>query len=123
MQFRVLRLGFLQDGDVGIGVLPEGEEVLILGAGLHRIAGEGVSAGEVKVKVGQCAKREVQHDPTVIEQLLKLGGCGAAVRDALGDPLRASRELLRLLGRRRLADQDHIRFGAISTYTEHLVTG
>ena len=29
LQLRVLRLGFLQDGDVGVGVLPEGEEVLV----------------------------------------------------------------------------------------------
>jgi hypothetical protein len=27
LQLRVLRLGFLQDGDVGIGVFPETEEV------------------------------------------------------------------------------------------------
>jgi hypothetical protein len=26
-QFRALRLGFFQDGDVGVGVLPRGEEV------------------------------------------------------------------------------------------------
>jgi hypothetical protein len=29
LQFRVLRLGLLRDGDVGVGVLPEREEVLI----------------------------------------------------------------------------------------------
>src|ERR1017187_2805461 len=28
LQFRVLRLGFLQDGDVGVSVFPEGEEPL-----------------------------------------------------------------------------------------------
>jgi hypothetical protein len=28
LQLRVLRLGLLQDGDVGIGVFPDGEEVL-----------------------------------------------------------------------------------------------
>jgi hypothetical protein len=33
LQLRVLRLGFLQDGDVGVGIFPEGEEVLIRGAG------------------------------------------------------------------------------------------
>jgi hypothetical protein len=27
LQLRVLRLGFLQDGDVGVGVFPEGEEI------------------------------------------------------------------------------------------------
>jgi len=29
LQLRELRLGFLQDGDVGIGVFPEGEEILV----------------------------------------------------------------------------------------------
>jgi len=37
-QLCVFRLGFLQDGDVAIGVFPECEEILIGGAGL----GEGV---------------------------------------------------------------------------------
>ena len=32
LQLRVLRLGLLQDGDVGVGVFPEGEEVLMLDA-------------------------------------------------------------------------------------------
>ena len=29
LQLRVLRLGLLKDGDVGVGVFPEGEEVLV----------------------------------------------------------------------------------------------
>jgi len=37
-QLCVLRLGFLQDGDVGVGVFPEREEILIGGVGF----GEGV---------------------------------------------------------------------------------
>jgi hypothetical protein len=28
LQLRVLRLGFLQDGDVGVGVFPEGENAV-----------------------------------------------------------------------------------------------
>jgi hypothetical protein len=35
---RVLRLRLLQDGDVGIGVFPEGEEVLVSGAGFGSVA-------------------------------------------------------------------------------------
>ena len=31
LQLCVLGLGFLQDGDVGIGVFPEGEEILVGG--------------------------------------------------------------------------------------------
>ena len=29
LQLRVLRLGFFQDGDIGVGVFPEREEVLV----------------------------------------------------------------------------------------------
>src|ERR1039457_2250071 len=29
LQLRVLRFGFLQDGDVGVGVFPEGKEILV----------------------------------------------------------------------------------------------
>ncbi len=29
LQLRVLRFGFLQDGDVGVGVFPEGEKILV----------------------------------------------------------------------------------------------
>ena len=38
LQLRVLRLGFLQDGDVGVGVFPEGEEVLIGSLGLPGVS-------------------------------------------------------------------------------------
>ena len=40
LQLRVLGLGLLQDGDVGIGVFPEIEEALMLclGFGFRRIA-------------------------------------------------------------------------------------
>jgi hypothetical protein len=34
LQLGVLCLGLFQDGDVGIGVFPEGEEFLVGGAGL-----------------------------------------------------------------------------------------
>jgi len=32
LQLRVLRLGLLQDGDVGVGVLPERERIVVRGA-------------------------------------------------------------------------------------------
>ena len=37
LQLRVLRFGFFQDGDVGVGVFPEGEEIFV--------GGESASAG------------------------------------------------------------------------------
>ena len=40
LELSVFRLGLLQDGEVGVGVFPEGEEVLVSGAGL----GEGIGS-------------------------------------------------------------------------------
>src|SRR5438093_12337536 len=44
LQLRVLRLGLLQDGDVGVGVFPEGEEILIRDACFCRVTHEFVAA-------------------------------------------------------------------------------
>ena len=41
LQFRVFRLGLLEDGDVRVGVLPKGEEVLVGRAGI----GKGIGLG------------------------------------------------------------------------------
>ena len=38
LQPRVLGLGLLQDGDVGVGIFPQGEEVLVGGACFRFIA-------------------------------------------------------------------------------------
>ena len=42
LQLRVLGFGFFQNGNVGIGVFPEGEEVFV--------GGEGATAGEVGIR-------------------------------------------------------------------------
>jgi hypothetical protein len=65
----VLRLGLLQDGDVGIGVFPEREEILIGRAGFGRITLHGIGAG--KSEAGQCATRKVHHHSSVVNELLK----------------------------------------------------
>ena len=38
LQLVILRFGLLQDGDVGIGIFPEGEEVLVSHTCAHAIA-------------------------------------------------------------------------------------
>ena len=48
LQLRVLRLGLLQDGDVGIGVFPEGKEILIGGAAFGCVAGDSIGAGKAE---------------------------------------------------------------------------
>jgi hypothetical protein len=48
MKSRVLRFGLLEDGDVRVGVFPEGEEILVGRTGLGGVAGEGDSAGKTQ---------------------------------------------------------------------------
>jgi hypothetical protein len=43
-------MGHYKDGDVGVGVLPEGEKVLVGSVGLSSIAGERVGTGEAKME-------------------------------------------------------------------------
>jgi hypothetical protein len=57
LQLRVLRLSLLQDRDVGVGVFPEGEEILVGGAGFGGVAGHRV--GSAELKMGQCPDRFV----------------------------------------------------------------
>jgi hypothetical protein len=50
LQLRILRLGLLQDGDVGIGVFPERKEVLVCRLAFNRIACHRVGATKLKVR-------------------------------------------------------------------------
>ena len=77
LQLRVLLLSFLQDGDVGVGVFPESKEVLILCMGFGCIALESVGAGETKM--GESADWRVQCDAAMVNDILELDGCSAAV--------------------------------------------
>ena len=62
-------LGLLQDGDAGIGVFPEGEEILIGDASFGCVALHGVSAGETEAS--QRAPRKVRHHSSVVDEFLK----------------------------------------------------
>jgi hypothetical protein len=62
----------LEDGDVGVGIFPEGEEGVVGGAGFGRVADEGIGAGETEM--GQRADGFVGHHATPIQDFLKLGG-------------------------------------------------
>jgi hypothetical protein len=44
VQLRILRLGFLQDGDVGVGVFPKRQKILIGGSSPRCISGDRISA-------------------------------------------------------------------------------
>src|SRR2546427_4140743 len=87
LQRRVLRLGFVQDGDVGVGVFPEPEEILVGGerpdaggVGIRplrgsRLQGIGASYSQMCQRSGPA----VPDDPAVVENLLKLGGSSTAL--------------------------------------------
>src|SRR5215469_16244222 len=77
MQLRVFRLGLLQDGDVGIGVFPEVEEILISSLGFGGIARDGIGAGQLKT--GERAEQEVPHKSGMISELLDLGSRSGTV--------------------------------------------
>src|SRR5438876_833262 len=69
--------GFLQDRDVGVGVFPEGQEILIRAFCFGHVAVDRV--GSAKLEMGERTKREVHHDAAMVEKLLELGGCGIAI--------------------------------------------
>src|ERR1700686_978898 len=77
LQLRVLRFGFLQDGDVGIGVFPEGDEILIALAGFDRVALHGVSASQAEA--GERSPGKVHYQSSVVAELLKFHCRGVAI--------------------------------------------
>lgn len=62
----------VEDGEVGVGVLPEGEEGVVGGAGFGGVTGEGVGACETEM--GQGADGFVGDHAAPIEDFLKFGG-------------------------------------------------
>src|SRR6266852_2668932 len=87
LQLRVLGFRLLQDGDVGVGVLPEGEEILVGGErpdagsiGIRALRGsrlQGVGTSHSQMR--QRSRPAVPDDPAVLENLLKLGGSSTAL--------------------------------------------
>ena len=77
LQVRALGLGLLQDGDIGIGVFPEREEILICSLGFDGVSGDGICAGELQV--GERAEQEVNHDSGMVGELLELGGGSSTI--------------------------------------------
>src|SRR4029077_16192773 len=71
LQLGVLRLGFLQDGDVGVGVFPLGEEVLVVGASFGGVARKSKASGKAEPSQGDIGRGP--ESGFVIENLLELG--------------------------------------------------
>ena len=82
LQLRVLGFGLLQDGDVGVGVFPEGQEIFVGGerpdaggVGIRALRGfrlQGVGASHAQMR--QRSRPAVPDDAAVVENLLELGG-------------------------------------------------
>src|SRR6266849_5149784 len=87
LQLRVLRFGLLEDGDVGISVLPQGEKIVISdeGPAAGSIGGDtlvcprlqGVRAPQSEMC--QRAGRTVPDDSAVLEYFLELTGGSASL--------------------------------------------
>src|SRR5580658_3731510 len=81
LQFRVLGFGLFEDGDVGVGVFPEGEEIFVGserpdvgGIGIGPLRGsrlQGIRTSHPQMR--QCSRPAVPYDADVVENLLKLG--------------------------------------------------
>src|SRR5215831_9808189 len=85
MQLCVLRLGLLEDGDVGVGVLPQCEEMLIGRFCLGAVALHGVGATELQMR--ECSDGVVEHISAMVENFLELrGGFAASVYGQIGLP-------------------------------------
>ena len=74
-RFAYSALACLRIGDVGVGVFPEREEILVSSAGFGRVFLHGVSAGQSEA--GQRAPGEVPHQAAMVDELLKFcSRCG-----------------------------------------------
>ena len=77
LHFLLLCLGFFQDGNVGVGIFPEGEEILV---GSFRFGGAtryGMRTGNSPM--GQCAGSAVPHHAPVIKNFLQVRDVGIAL--------------------------------------------
>src|SRR5713226_5109592 len=77
LQLRVLCFGLLQDGDVGVGVFPEREEILICRLGFGGVALHGIGSTDLEMR--ECSNGFVEHNTAMVEDFLELGGGFAAL--------------------------------------------
>ena len=69
MQLCVFRFSLLQDGDVRIGVFPEGEEILIKVSRFFLVAYRQIASPQLQPR--QRPQRRVKRNTLVVEDLLK----------------------------------------------------
>ena len=87
LQLCVLCLGFFQDGDVGVGILPESEKIFVGGerpgaggVGIRSLRSsrlQGVGTGYAQMR--QRSRPAVSDEAAVVENLAKLAGGSVAL--------------------------------------------
>ena len=70
-QLRVLSFRSDENRNVGVGVFPEREEILIGCLGFRGVALHGVGAGEAEMR--ECSGRTIPQQPAMVENFLELG--------------------------------------------------
>jgi len=89
LKLGVLGLRQLQNGDVGVGVFPKREKIIIGGtgfgtSGVGAVALQGLSlkrVGAGEAEMGERADELVDHDAAPVENFLELGGGLARLRN------------------------------------------
>lgn len=66
-----------EDRDVGVGGFPEGEEVVVGGAGFFGFAYEGQGAGQLSMR--ERANPAIHDDAFLVDDLSEFGGGGVAI--------------------------------------------
>jgi hypothetical protein len=72
LQLGVFPFRFFENRNIGIGIFPQGEEILIGGPRLEPVSRHGI--GRAQLQMRQRADRIPGYDPSVVENLLELGG-------------------------------------------------
>ena len=73
-------LGLLQNGNVRVRIFPERKEILVRGSCFSLISRQCVDPAQLQMR--QCAYGIQSHKPSMIENLLKLGGSSSALSAA-----------------------------------------
>lgn len=76
-QLCVLQLSSDENGDVGVSVFPEREEILIGGLGFRHVAFHRVGSADLQMR--ECADGFVNYDPAMLQDFLEFGGGFAAL--------------------------------------------
>ncbi len=77
LQLRVLGFGLLQDGDVGVGIFPEGEEIFVGGECFGLVASERIRPAQSQAR--QCSRRAAPGDSTMVAQPGRVSNALAAL--------------------------------------------